>query len=142
MAKRGRPSSYTPELGDEICRRLSGGESLRSICRDSDKPALSTVLLWVVDQKHQEFSSQYRAAREAAGYAHADQITELANELRNGNLDPQVAREIRGCLVWAAERMSPKAHSPRQEVTGAEGAPLNISIVRYAEDDDDASEDG
>lgn len=128
MAKRGRPSSYTKAIGDEVARRLAEGESLRSICRDDHLPAMSTILLWVVDQKHQDFSDQYRAAREAAGYAHADKVADLPAKLESGEMDAQVAREIRGCLVWAAERMAPKAHSPRQEITGADGQPLQVHI--------------
>ena len=49
-----RPSKYTKKLGDDICVRLAGGESLRSGCRDDKMPALSTVLLWVVDGKHED----------------------------------------------------------------------------------------
>lgn len=135
----GRPSSYTEELGDEICRRLAEGESLRSICRDDEMPTKSTVLLWVVDGKHEHFSDQYRRAREAAGYSHADEIVDLVRELREGSLDANVARVMAGNLQWAAERMAPKSHSPRQELTGAGGealTPPQITIVR-----DDGSAD-
>jgi len=30
-ARRGRPSTYTPELGREICARLTDGEATRAI---------------------------------------------------------------------------------------------------------------
>ena len=114
MAKRGRPSRYSAALAGEICQRLAAGESLRSICRDEKMPALSTVLLWVVDGQHPDFSEQYRVAREAAGFAHADQIIELTQDLLHEQIKPDVARVIIDGLKWSAERMAPKSHSPRQ----------------------------
>jgi hypothetical protein len=39
----GRPSIFTPELSEEICRRLADGESLRNICARPEMPAARTV---------------------------------------------------------------------------------------------------
>ncbi len=115
----GRPTKYTKKLGDAICVQLAGGDSLRSICSQAKMPALSTVLLWVVDGKHNEFSEQYHVAREAAGYAHADQILDAVEKAGNGTYDPNQARAVMDGLKWAAERMSPKKHSPRQQIDHA-----------------------
>jgi len=111
-----RPSSYTPDLGNIICGRLAGGESLRSICRDPAMPVTSTVLLWVVDGKHEEFSEQYRLAREAAGYAHADRLIDIVEQIESGELSPATARVMADQLKWSAERMAPKAHTLKQDV--------------------------
>jgi hypothetical protein len=47
-------STYTPEIGAAICRRLAGGESLRSICgRDPSMPTEKTVWNWA--RTHEEF---------------------------------------------------------------------------------------
>ena len=116
----GRPTSYNQELADTICQRLAGGESLRSICRDEDKPHISTVLLWVV-QDREGFSEQYMQAREAAGFAHADRVADLAAIAAEEGIDPQAARAAMDGLKWAAERMSPKRHSQRQEVDHRSG---------------------
>ncbi|NVK02442.1 MAG: hypothetical protein HWE12_12930 [Oceanospirillaceae bacterium] len=111
-----RPSKYTPKLGSIICWRLAGGESLRSICRDPSMPANSTVLLWIVDGNHSDFSEQYRMAREAAGYAHADRLIEIVERVEVGELSPASARVMADQLKWSAERMAPKAHSSRQDL--------------------------
>lgn len=121
---KGRPSKYTKALADTICQRLADGESLRSICREAKMPALSTVLLWVVDGKHPDFSEQYTRAREAAGYAHADRILDTLTLLEAEQVKPDTARVILDGLKWSAERMAPKAHSPRHQVTGDGGGPL------------------
>jgi hypothetical protein len=47
-------STYDPELGAAICRRLAGGESLRAICRnDAAMPTEKTVWNWA--RAHEEF---------------------------------------------------------------------------------------
>jgi hypothetical protein len=42
----GRPSTYTPEVADEIVRRLSNGEPLAIICRGEGMPCDDTVRNW------------------------------------------------------------------------------------------------
>ena len=41
--KPGRTSTYTPDLGHQICRRLLEGETLKAICQDKGMPSDSTV---------------------------------------------------------------------------------------------------
>ena len=41
-----RPSIKTPEIIEEICRRLSKGEPMAQICRDEGMPGVSTVTDW------------------------------------------------------------------------------------------------
>ena len=43
----GRPSTYTPEIAEIICRRLADGESLRMICAVAPMPTRQTVRNWV-----------------------------------------------------------------------------------------------
>lgn len=89
---------------------------MRSICKDTDIPDISTILLWVVDGKHKEFSEQYMLAREAAGYAHGDRVADVAIKTEGGEIDPNAARVAMMGYQWAAERMAPKVHSARQTV--------------------------
>lgn len=110
----GRPSIYSEDLAAEICRRLAGGESLRSVCRDDHMPHISTVLLWVVDGRHVEFSEQYMRAREAQGYFYADSMLDLANLVGTGELEPQQAKVIMDAYKWTAERNASKAYGPRK----------------------------
>ena len=116
----GRPTVMTPEVVEYICTELAEGRSLRSICREEGMPAVSTVLLAVV-QDRDGFSEQYRRAREAAGFAHADNIVELANMVVASEIGPNEARAAMDGLKWAAERMAPKAHSARQEIDHRSG---------------------
>ena len=118
-----RPSKLTPATRDEIVVRLAGGESLSSICRDDRLPTKANVLIWVVDDRD-GFHGDYMRAREAAGYSHADESADVRNEIRAGTVDAQQAQAILKSLHWAAERMAQKRHSPRQDVTGKGGGPI------------------
>ena len=126
-----RPTKLTEKRRTEICERLSSGESLRSICADDHLPHIANVLRAVVDDRD-GFREQYTRAREAAGYAHADKIVEVAYKLENGEIEPAAARVMLDGLKWAAERQAPKQHSPRQELTGKEGAPIQTEGVGLA----------
>jgi hypothetical protein len=74
VRKRGRPSAYTPELADLICRRLNEVESLRAICRSPGMPSAGAVLGWV--EKRPEFRRQYDLARRFAVETIADEMLE------------------------------------------------------------------
>lgn len=75
----GRPSSYTPELGDSICERLMDGESLRSICSEEGMPTKTTVFRWL--QADEAFRDLYTRAREEQAETMADEIVGIADEV-------------------------------------------------------------
>jgi len=137
----GRPTIFTQEIAEEICVRIAGGESLHSICRDEHLPHRSTVLLWVVNDR-EGFFYQYALAREAAGYAHADNVVEVAEMARREEINPKCASPAIQGYQWAAERMAPKKHSPKQIVdnTSSDGSmtpPQRIEIVPGKFDDEE-----
>lgn len=82
-AKKGRPTIFSDKLASEICARLACGESLRSICRDESMPVLSTVMLWLVDGKHEAFSEQYDKARQIQAETLADELFDIADDASN-----------------------------------------------------------
>jgi hypothetical protein len=112
-----RPSIYSKEITDEVCVRLAGGEGLRKICSADHLPVLSTILLWVVNGDHPEFSEQYRIARQANGEAHGDRVAELAEKVINGDLDPNAARVAIAAIEWSAERMASKSYAPNSKLS-------------------------
>ena len=81
----GRPTTFTPELGDAICLHLAEGKTLRKIAAMDGMPAVSTVLLWVVkgfrdDEAYKAFSEQYSLAREAQSEMFMDEVVEIADD--------------------------------------------------------------
>ncbi len=77
----GRPSLYTEELAEEICDRLSSGETLADICRSPHMPAVSTVYDW--KRAYPEFSVGFGRARDA-GY---DEIAARTRRTARGVVD-------------------------------------------------------
>ena len=71
---RGRPSSLTPEIADEIYLRLSHGEPLRTVCRDPHLPSRSTVQAWA--HRHADVAHLLDLGRDNARWAQADRVFE------------------------------------------------------------------
>lgn len=80
-AKRGRPSKFTPEIADQICRRLAEGEPLRQICRDENMPAWRTIYDWLLNDK--DFSARIAHARELGEEAIAQECLDIADNATN-----------------------------------------------------------
>ena len=136
----GRPTDYSPEVAESICVWLAGGKSLRSFCRKRNTPDLSTITRWII--KHDEFRKQYAEAREAAGYAHGDEVKEVVEMLRGGLIDPTTAKAMMDGLKWSAERMASKAYGPKQDVnhTSSDGSmtPPKTVVLRGVKPDDES----
>lgn len=76
---RGRPSKYTPEVGDTLCLRLAMGMSLTKACDDDAMPHFVTVRRWLLGQGIpaeyvEDFRINYEAARQLQAEAHFDEL--------------------------------------------------------------------
>ncbi len=128
----GRPTTYTIELADLFCERIANGESMRSIGRDADMPALSTIFKWL--REHKQFSDQYAIAKEESAEAWADDIVDIAdNQVGNPLVvddKPMLDSEGRPIMVvdgpavnharlrvdsrkWAASKLKPKKYGDK-----------------------------
>ena len=132
----GRPPIYTEEIAAEICGRIAEGESLRSICRDPDMPALSSIFLWVKSQPG--FSEQYALAMQARADAHFEDILEIADDARNDwmerNGEDAAGWQVNGEAIqrsrlridarkWMAGKMRPKVYGDKIGIGGADDLP-------------------
>jgi hypothetical protein len=52
---------YSDEIGEQICERLSEGESLNAICNSTAMPSERAVRFWAADPDH-PFSPKYARA--------------------------------------------------------------------------------
>lgn len=134
----GRPSDFTPEIANEICERLSRGESLRSICADEESgwlPSDTTVRRWLAkgdaepESEYGEFRRQYAHAREVQADTKFDQAWEIAQAATSENV--QVARLQIDTIKWQASKLAPKKYGEKVALTGGSetDAPLTIQIV-------------
>ncbi len=127
----GRPSTYTPERGKAICKRLSEGESLTTICKDATTPKRDTVYKWIAD--NEGFRDDYALAREQ----YADYVFDgLLDICDNPDLAPQDVQKARlqiDTRKWVLARMSPKKYGEKAalELSGEGGGPI---VITYDKD--------
>jgi hypothetical protein len=147
-AKAGRPTDYTVELTDVICERLAAGESMRSVSRDEDMPAMSTLFKWL--REHEEFSEQYARAKEESADALVEDMLDIADNAANPVIVDGVPLVVEGKPVmnadaaavaharlrvdtrkWSASKLKPKKYGDKvtQEVSGPDGAPVQTATT-------------
>ena len=143
-----RPSDYNDSIADIICERMICGndgspESLRSICRSEDMPAIGTVMRWL--GRHPEFQEQYARARELQAETQHEEVIEIADDCTDdverllGNDDSgSIARINHSAIAraklridtrkWIMERMAAKKYGNKTttELTGKDGGAILI----------------
>jgi hypothetical protein len=121
QSKMGRPSSYSQELADEICTRLSHGETLRTIIASSPHlPERRTIYSWL--DANQDFQLQYKKARAEQ----ADYYAELIVDESYSSHDAAIGRLRVDALKWAASKMAPKKYGDKIEIDTAQ--PLTLAF--------------
>lgn len=120
MAGPGRPTVYTTELAEEICRRLVA-ESMLKICMDAHMPSRETVYNWL--GKHDDFFTMYMRARELQ----AHHITDVGSHMSIHGVggDPQSAAVQLNAVKWAAGRLNGRHYGDKQDINigGQKDAP-------------------
>jgi len=127
----GSPTIYTEQLADEICERLSEGQSLRRVCLSDLMPDKSTVFRWL--RTKQEFCDQYTRAKRESADALVDEMLDIADDSHNDwmekfteeegksdQLNPENIQRARLRIEtrkWISARMQPKKYGERIEQT-------------------------
>lgn len=126
-----------------ICERLAGGESLRTICADSDMPVCSTVFKYLALDA--VFAEHYTRAREMQTEAMLEDIMEIADNAtddvmfltaddESGESGKPVikhsaiqrARLQIDTRKWAMGKLKPKKYGDKQIIAGDEDAPIKL----------------
>jgi hypothetical protein len=122
--KTGRPSSYTFEVSEEICRQMAEGKGLRQICAQEGMPDRNTVLRWVEDNA--DFRRRYARGREACMDWYQEEILRIAfddsgdliidgDRVLSGHHVVQRARLKVDSLKWVMSKLAPKKYGERPE---------------------------
>jgi hypothetical protein len=127
----GRPSDYTLEMAETICRELAEGRSMVELTMRPNMPAQSTVYLWL--EKHPEFSEMYTRARERQAHTIADRAAHMA---LHGAADPQSAAVQLNAIKWMAARLAPKHYGDKLDLNhGGQGKENPQRLVIGWDDD-------
>ena len=136
-----RPTSYTPEIGDEICSLLADGVPLSRICKEERFPSSVTVYAWL--RKHPEFLSNYTRAREDQADTQADEIVAIDDDGTNDTYKNEDGIELVNHDViarsrlrvearkWVAAKLKPKKYGDRVDLTHAnpDGGPVQFQQI-------------
>ena len=134
----GRPTDYNADLVAKICERISEGESVRSIVRDDDMPAMATFFRWLHEKP--EFKEQYATAKELGAEALFADILSIADDGTNDYVEKMsqegevVGYQTNGEAIqrsrlrvdtrkWYLSKVLPKVYGDKvtNELTGADG---------------------
>lgn len=81
----GRTSTYSPEIVERICERLSQGEPLAAICREDGMPGARTVYDWC--EKDKDVAAVIARARDAGEEWLAAECLQIANTPVSGVIE-------------------------------------------------------
>jgi len=131
---------------DEICRRLSEGETLRAICRDEEMPPWRSVYDWI--SQDEGFAARFARAREVGADAIAEDILSIADTPQMGEETEesetgmrvkradmlghrklQIETRLKLLAKWCPKKYGDKA---ALELTGADGGPVQITDTERA----------
>jgi hypothetical protein len=145
--KKASRSTYTKQMADVICIRLSEGESLKEIVRSEGMPDRATVYRWLLEQP--QFCDMYTRAREEQADTLADEIIAIAdespeiNEIRDKHGDVIDIKIDSGYVAyqkqriearkWTAMKLKPKKYGDKLELAGDPNNPMKVEIQSEAD---------
>jgi hypothetical protein len=108
----GRPSTVTPDVAEEVCKRVANGESLRAICDDDFMPSYWSIFRAL--DADPSFASNYARARELQAEFVDHEIVMVA---RNSTPESAAADRVKlDAYKWRAARLAPKKYGDRLNV--------------------------
>lgn len=110
-----KPVTYSDELFNTICDRLSEGESLRKICEDAEMPSKSNVLKWIRDSK--ELQDQYARAKQESSDAWAEEMIDIIKDTKEDSNAIQKARLQIDTMKWLMSKQKPKKYGDKLDLT-------------------------
>ena len=100
----------------EICIKLSDGQSLRQICSDKNMPHRVTILRWL--NEDEEYAADTARARSLQADALDDDIQDVINEIRRGDIDYNAGKAVIWGLQWRAAKLKPEKYGEQKKVIG------------------------
>jgi hypothetical protein len=115
--KSGRPTLYSKELADKICKLISTNHrGLTTLIRVHNLPDAQTIYNWL--NTYADFFDNYMRAKQEQAHVLADELLELTNKIptyndKDGNerIDAGMlgrAKLQAEALRWSAARLAPK----------------------------------
>jgi hypothetical protein len=114
--------NYTAELASEVCRRVGGGETLRSVCAEAGMPSRVKFLEWV-DEDRDGLANRYARAREGQMDHWADEILIIADD---ATLEPNDRRVRVDTRKWLMSKLAYRRYGDKLIHAGDPENPLQV----------------
>ena len=136
---------YSPEIEEELLKRMAEGESRTQICRDAHMPSRKTINSWLL--KDEDFAKRYAVAQQLLFERWADEMLEIADDSSNdyidretkaGRMERRLDREniYRSDLrfrarQWLLAKLCRHTFGDRMDLThgNPDGTPLSVTVV-------------
>jgi len=122
--KMGTPPKYDEAIGDEICERLSMGQTLSSICNLEGMPNYSTVWRW--ECSNGDFRNKSALARKIGTHAIADDCIRIADDPM---LDAQEKRVRIDTRIRLLGKWNARQYGDKIEIESTQLKPLNVTFT-------------
>lgn len=99
---------YSEVLADEICAKLSDGQSLRKICQAEGMPDRRTVERWMASDE--SFAAKCARARDYGTDLILDDMEDIETGTLKGTIDPRAASVVLSSKQWRASKLAPKKY--------------------------------
>lgn len=124
---RGRPSTKTPEVIEEICTHIAHGGSLAEWCENEGRPGYRTIMTWLTEDP--KFQQQYARAREDQGDFYAEKVVSTAENCSADFFEIQKARLQMDAYKWAAAKRKPKVYGDKLNVESQGAIEVRVSYA-------------
>lgn len=121
---------WSQEIGDKICSLIAEGNSLRDIAALPGMPAPKTIVQW--SEKFEDFGKLYMQARSLRADYRFERIDFHKKELRDGIIEPEVARLLIDAEKWQAGKENPKRYGDKQQIDVNTTVDINALIITAA----------
>lgn len=119
MQGRTQNITYSDQLADHICERISDGETLTSICKKNSMPKYGTVRKWLLPTHpmyKEQFAENFKIAMAIKADWCFDQIEDLAQNVGDSKEEIAKARFQVDAYKIAASRNDPQRYEYRGAV--------------------------
>jgi hypothetical protein len=125
----GRPSSYRPEIGDDLCQWIQSGKSLNRWCKENGIAA-STVYKWL--RERADFRDSYTRAHGDRADTLVEDMIDIADRAESASdMTTVVALKLMiETRKWIAERMRPDKYGNRLQVEQKGHVTFQLGVPR------------
>lgn len=112
----GRPNTYDYNLCVEICAEVANGFNVKTVL--SSKPEYPTFQTWCNwKREHNELFDLYIKSIHDKAESVDEDIDNIMQEARNGNMEASIANVLIQTLKWKAAKYYPKMFGDKTDIT-------------------------